>query len=71
MGSEMCIRDSLKIIWGSIIGASAVIMINYAGIDGIKMLSNIGGLPALLLIIFICIGVIRILFNPKLAKYKD
>ena len=62
---------SLKIIWGSIIGASAVIMINYAGIDGIKMLSNIGGLPALLLIIFICIGVIRILFNPKLAKYKD
>ena len=61
----------LKIIWGCIIGASAVIMINYAGIDGIKMLSNIGGLPALLLIIVICIGAIRILMNPKLAKYKD
>jgi len=61
----------LKVIWGSIIGSAAVIMINYAGIDGIKMLSNIGGLPALLLIIFICIGIIRILFNPNLARYKD
>jgi len=61
----------LKIIWGTIIGASAVIMINYAGIDGIKMLSNIGGLPALLLIIMICVGGIRILVYPNIAKYKE
>ena len=61
----------LKIIWGSIIGSSSVIMINYAGIDGIKMLSNIGGLPALLLVIVICIGAVHILINPDLAQYKD
>lgn len=60
----------LKIVWGCIIGVSAIVMINFAGIDGIKMLSTIGGFPALLLIIMICWGAIRLLINPTISQYR-
>jgi choline-glycine betaine transporter len=48
----------LKIIWGILIGATAYIMISAAGIEGIKMLSNLGGLPALLLLTAVTIGML-------------
>jgi len=37
----------LKVLWVSIIVSVSYIMISNAGIDGIRMLSNLGGLPAL------------------------
>ena len=56
---------SIKIIWGITIGAVAYIMISMAGIDGIKMLSNLGGLPSLFLIVAVNIGLIYLLISKK------
>lgn len=59
---------SIKVIWGITIGAVAYIMINQAGIDGIKMLSNLGGLPSLFLIIAVNIGLIYLLVSKKYKR---
>ncbi len=40
----------LKLIWAAVVGFAAWIMITLSGIDGIKMLSNLGGFPALFII---------------------
>jgi choline-glycine betaine transporter len=58
----------IKVIWGLTIGAVAFIMISLAGVDGVKMLSNLGGLPALILIIAINIGLIKVLFSKHKLK---
>lgn len=42
----------LKISWAVLIGATAWIMVSYSGVDGVRMLSNLGGLPALFIILF-------------------
>lgn len=55
----------IKITWGLVIGAVAFVMINMAGIDGIKMLSNLGGLPALILILTINLGLLKLMFWDK------
>ncbi|WP_158774214.1 BCCT family transporter [Cobetia sp. L2A1] len=52
-------RLMMKIIWGCTIGAVSWIMTAFVGIDGIKMLSNLGGVPAL----FIVIGATASLFS--------
>lgn len=39
----------IKILWGSIVGVVSIIFISSLGIDGIKMLSYLGGIPALFL----------------------
>lgn len=49
----------LKVIWGSMIGGIAFIMVSTSGIDGIKMLSNLGGIPAL----FIVFGAMLVLWR--------
>lgn len=59
---------SIKIIWGVTIGAVAFIMINMAGIDGIKMLSNLGGLPSLFLIVTVNIGLLYLIIS---KQYKS
>ena len=41
----------LKIFWGVLIGAVAWIMTATTGIDGIRMLVNLGGGPGLLIVI--------------------
>lgn len=48
----------IKVIWGICIGATAYIMVSSAGIEGVKMLSNLGGLPALLLLTAVMFGMI-------------
>ncbi len=56
----------VKICWGLTIGAVAYVMVSMAGIKGVKMLSNLGGLPALFLILAITLGLIKLmLFNKK------
>ena len=57
----------IKIAWGTAIGLCAWVMVAYAGIDGIKMASNLGGFPALILMLAISAGWIKLL----LASYKD
>lgn len=48
----------IKILWGIVIGAVAWVMITFSGINGVKMLSNLGGLPALFLLIACCVGMV-------------
>jgi glycine betaine transporter len=55
----------MKIFWGIIIGTVTWVMITSAGVNGIKMLSNLGGGPALILELMICLALIKVALNPK------
>lgn len=55
----------LKIVWGVTIGAVTWILISFAGIDGIKAASNLGGFPNLFLMLCMVIGLLKIARNPK------
>ena len=57
----------LKVVWGCLVGAVAVIMISASGISGIKTLSNLGGLPALFLELALLAGLAKIMIKP--SKY--
>ena len=41
----------VKIFWGVLVGAVAFIMTSTTGIAGVRMLSNLGGLPGLLILV--------------------
>ncbi len=59
----------LIILWTVIVGFVTWIMMSIGeGITGIKMLSNIGGLPAMFLIILVVVSIIRVAKNPN--KYN-
>ena len=55
----------IKIIWGIIVGLTAWIMVSQAGIDGVKMASNLGGFPALFLYLFVIASTFRMLIQGK------
>jgi len=57
-----------KIIWGLVIGGLTYIMLSTKGIDGIRILSLFGGFPALFIIIFASISLVKFLFNKKLTN---
>jgi len=40
----------MKLIWGATIGTIAWVMVSFANVDGSKMMTSVGGLPALLII---------------------
>jgi choline-glycine betaine transporter len=62
----------LKIIWGGTIGALCVIMLIAAGIDGIKMASNLGGFPNVFLLVLLCIAFAKVVRNPqKYDTFKE
>jgi len=52
-------------IWGVIVGLTAWIMVSQAGIDGVKMASNLGGFPALFLYLFVIASTFRMLIQGK------
>lgn len=56
---------SMKILWGMIIGMMAWVMISFVGIEGVKMLSNLGGLPALIIITTTSLTLVKWLIRPK------
>lgn len=58
---------TLKVIWGLTIGALCIILLTAAGLDGMKMASNLGGFPNVFLLILICISFIKVMKDP--AKY--
>ena len=41
----------LKVFWGGLMGAVAWVMTSTTGIDGVRMLSNLGGLPGLFILV--------------------
>ena len=58
----------VKIAWGVMMGLVAWIMICFADIEGIKILSVLGGLPALMLCLALVGVLIKMAANPK--KYE-
>lgn len=58
----------IKVLWGVIIGTTAITAINFAGIKGIKMLSNLGGIPAMFLMIFILLALYKFMFSIRRKK---
>lgn len=55
----------LKLCWGISIGLLTWIVISFAGIDGIKAASNLGGFPMLFVIILMLAGLWKISVNPQ------
>jgi len=53
----------IKIIWGLVIGGLTYVMLSTAGIDGIRMLSVLGGFPALFIIILAGIALGRMVLR--------
>lgn len=59
----------MKIVWGILIGTIAWVMISFSGngqtsgLDGIKMLSNLGGLPALFLMLVVALGMVKMIWK--------
>ena len=58
---------SVKIAWGSLMAVFCWIMVTCFKLDGIKMLSNLGGFPALFLCVGITICALMVVANP--ARY--
>lgn len=55
----------MKVIWGVIVGVVSWVMVSFVGIDGVKMLSNLGGLPAMLIVLLATGSLWRWLQNPS------
>lgn len=53
----------IKMIWGIIIGAISFVMVTTAGTDGIKMISVLGGFPALFLLILVAAGAVKMMWE--------
>jgi choline-glycine betaine transporter len=51
----------LKLIWGMTIGVIAWVMVSFARIDGIRMLTSLGGLPALFIIMLANLSLILLI----------
>ncbi|WP_165313544.1 BCCT family transporter [Vibrio ziniensis] len=61
----------IKIIWGTIIGLVSWIMVSTVGINGVKQLSNLGGLPATLIILACSMTLIRWIQKPQLLSTAE
>ncbi|MEO1014091.1 MAG: BCCT family transporter [Pseudomonadota bacterium] len=54
----------IKIFWGVLIGAVAWLMTATNGIDGVRMLSNLGGAPGMLIIFGSVVALVRLMARP-------
>ncbi|AET69841.1 choline-glycine betaine transporter [Desulfosporosinus orientis DSM 765] len=54
----------LKVVWGVLMGAVAWVMICFAGIDGVKMVSVLAGFPIAFLMLIMVISVVKGLWWP-------
>ncbi len=56
----------IKILLGLSIGLLSIVMVTTVGIDGIRILSVLGGFPALFLVIIAAVGLVKMLLNGHL-----
>lgn len=54
-----------KVIWGTMIGLVSWTMVSFAGVDGIRMLSNLGGITAAALVLGSSLTLLKWLVAPK------
>ena len=55
----------IKLIWGLLVGLISWIMISFAGIEGIKMISTLGGFPALFLVLLVGGGLVKLILQDR------
>ncbi len=60
----------LKVLWASLMGLTAWVMVTFSGVDGVRMLSNLGGLPALFIVLMMNIALI-LMGTTKFAALKS
>lgn len=53
----------IKLVWSTLVGLIAWVMITSAGVDGIRLLCVLGGFPALFIIILVALGIIKLLWT--------
>ena len=73
--SSLCLKDKqsissktswfIKIFWGTSIGFISWIMVVYTGVDGMRIVNYLGGIPALFLILIFVLGLLKL----SLQKY--
>lgn len=61
----------IKIFWGVLIGLLGFTMLSTSGIDGIKILSNLGGLPGLVIQVISALSMVVIMLSFKKNKEID
>ncbi|WP_232830117.1 BCCT family transporter [Lewinella sp. IMCC34191] len=68
--SALCVRDirpdsaeaplRIKLLWGGVIGLTSWVLVSFAGLDGIRLISTLGGFPAMLIFIVAAVGLLRL-----------
>ncbi|MFM8346667.1 MAG: BCCT family transporter, partial [Bacteroidota bacterium] len=53
----------VTILWSVVVGLTSWFMVSQAGLDGIRLTSNLGGFPALWLYLLIIIGMFKLIVN--------
>ena len=61
----------IKVIWGLVIGGLTYVMLSTKGLDGIRILSVLGGFPALFIIIAAGFTLVKILWNKGLIVVEE
>ncbi len=60
----------IKILWGTLMGFMAWVMVSFGGIEGVKISANLGGLPALVLLIPISVSLLFVVFRHDEYKFR-
>ncbi|MEM9572026.1 MAG: BCCT family transporter [Pseudomonadota bacterium] len=60
----------LKILWVILLCVMAWIMVAFSGIDGVRMLSNVGGLPALFVVLGLQVCLLRMVFQASALNQR-
>ncbi len=53
----------IKLLWGGVIGFTSWLLVSYAGLDGIRLISTLGGFPAMGLFILGAVGLLRLVWK--------
>ena len=53
----------VKVIWAGIIGLTSWVLVSFAGLDGIRLISTLGGFPAMLIFILAGVGLLRLVLK--------
>ena len=71
--SALCTRDihpgsaeapfRVKAIWAGVIGLISWVLVSFAGLDGIRLISTLGGFPAMFIFILAGVGLLRLILK--------
>lgn len=64
-------RTWLKVVWGTLVGTVAWVMIAFADVEGVKILSYLGGFPAACLLLIVVVALFRVSLNPEQYDVVD